>query len=238
VEKDLELDTTWDKVPGSNELELTPGVSWVCWKRLQLNLESPVGLQIPGHGATVGSLDDIGLGAQFLLYNNPYGPLDYLSVRGDVAPPTGNQSKDIGGTGSWALSLLPARRFTIMQQLPDLFISLQLSYMQDIRATAAAPGDRTVTKKAFVWNTALLQQYWDGRIRPVIELLGTTVAQAASHADEQTVVELAAGLWTAPFPDEHFLSPLSLGLGWKWPVVHRLDSELTGLLILEWSFGT
>jgi len=236
VEKNLELDSSWDKLPGSNEIELSPSASWVFWKRLELDLEIPVGVQIPDQGATVGSLDDIGVGAQFLLYNDPNGPLDFLSVRADVNPPTGSQSKDIGGTGSWMLSLMPARRFTIAQRLPDLFISVQLSYMQDIRPTGA--GDRAVTQKSFIWNTALLQQYWDGRVRPIFELLGTTVAQAATANDEETVVEIAAGLWIVPFPDDHLVSPLSIGLGWKWPVVNRLDSELTGLLILEWSFGT
>jgi hypothetical protein len=52
------------------------------------------------------------------------------------------------------------------------------------------------------------------------------------------VVELAAGMWLAPFPDDHFLSPLSIGLGLKWPVSGRLESELTGMLITEGSFGT
>ena len=92
-------------------------------------------------------------------------------------------------------------------------------------------------QKAFIWNTALAQQYFDGRIRPVLELLGTTVVDAADSADQRTVVELAAGMWTAPFPDDNPLSPLSIGLGWKWPVVHHLDSELTAVLIFEWSFG-
>src|SRR5262249_10548660 len=149
VEKNLELDSSWDKAPGTNEVGLTPGVSWVFWQQLELDLEIPVGVQIPNHGATVGSLDDIGVGAQWLLYNNPNGPLDYFSVRADVAPPTGSRSKDIGGTGSWALSLLPARRFTILQRLPDLFVSLQLSYAQDIRATTS--GNRSLTQKAFIW---------------------------------------------------------------------------------------
>lgn len=238
VEKNLELDASWDKSPGSNAIGLASGVSWVFWKRLELDLDIPVGVQIPQDGATVGSLDDVEVGAQFLLYNNPNGLLDYLSVRADAAAPTGNQSKNIGGTGSWTLSLLPARRFTIVERLPDVFVSLQLAYMQDIHATDAAPGEGSVRQKAFVWNTALLQQYWDGRIRPVLELLGTTVAQAADSGDEHTVVEIATGLWVVPFPDAHVLSALSIGMGWKWPVVRRLDSELTGLLILEWSFGT
>jgi hypothetical protein len=233
VEKNLELDTGWEKEPDGNGVELAPGVSWVFWQRLELDAEVPVGFQIPDHGATVGSVGDIGVGAQVLLCCGPEGFLDYFSVRAEVAAPSGSQAKDIGGDGSWSVSLLPARRFTIAQQLPDLMVQMQLAYAEDIRA---APSDEGVRQKAFLWNTAFAQQYWEGRIRPVFELLGTTVVDCADG--EGTVVELAAGMWLAPFPDNHTLSPLSIGLGWKWPVRGRLESELTGLLITEWSFGT
>ena len=89
-----------------------------------------------------------------------------------------------------------------------------------------------------LWNSAFAQQYLAGRIRPVFEVLGTTVVDAASTTDERTVVELAAGMWVAPFPDDHPLSPVSIGLGWKWPVRGLLEDTLTGVLIIEWSFGT
>src|SRR5262245_7563016 len=55
VEKNVELDSGWDRVPGSDGVELAPGVSWVFWKRLELDLEMPIGLAIPEHGPTVGS---------------------------------------------------------------------------------------------------------------------------------------------------------------------------------------
>src|SRR5262245_56711850 len=118
VETNLELDTTWDKLKDGNAVELAPGVSWVFWQQLELDAEIPVGVRIPDRGATVGSLADIALGAQWLLCCGPNGLLDYFSVRGDVAPPTGSRGKDIGGTGSWSVSLLPGRRFTIAQALP------------------------------------------------------------------------------------------------------------------------
>ena len=238
VEKNVELDSSWDRASGSNTIGLAPGVSWVFAKRLELDMEVPIDVRIPDHAATVGGFGDLGLGAQLLLCCQPNGPLDYFSVRADVAPPTGSLSKDIDGTGSWSVSLLPARRFTIAQRLPDLMVQMQLAYMQDLRATTAGSSDRDVRQKAVAWNVALAQQYWSGRIRPVFELLGTTVADAADVADERTVVELAAGMWTAPFPDDHLLSPVSIGLGWKWPVRGRLESTLTGVLIVEWSFGT
>src|SRR5262249_52184506 len=156
----------------------------------------------------------------------------------DVSPPTGSLKKDIDGTGSWTASLLPARRFTILQRLPDLFIDMQLAYTQDIRPTPTPANEPSVRQKTFLWNTAFLQQYLAGRIRPVFEVLGTTVVDARDPADERTVVELAAGMWVAPFPDDSLLSPLSIGFGWKWPVRGLLESTLNGLLIVEWTFGT
>ena len=237
MEKNLELDTTWDKTSTGNALEMAPGVSWVFAQRLELDAEVPFGLQIPRQGATVGSLGDIAFGAQLLLCCEPEGLLDYFSVRADVATPTGSVAKGIGGTGSWTVSVLPARRFTIAQQLPDLMVQMQLAYAEDIRASPAAAGDSNVRQKSFLWNTAFAQQYVEGRIRPVLELLGTTVVDAADPANQQTVVELAAGVWTAPFSDDSVLSPLSIGFGWKWPVVNRLESEITGVVIFEWSFG-
>lgn len=115
---------------------------------------------------------------------------------------------------------------------------MELAYEQDIRATTAMAGDSSVHQKRFVWNTALTQAYFDGRIRPVFEVLGTTIGDAADAADEGTVVELAGAAWIAPFSDDSLLSPVSIGLGWSWPVHGRLESELTGVLIVQWSWGT
>jgi hypothetical protein len=239
VEKNIELDTGWARAPGSNTVEFAPGVSWVFSKRLQLNIEVPTDLRIPDGAATIGAVGDLGLGAQLLLCCGPNGPLDYFSIRADVSPPTGSLKKQIDGTGSWSVSMLPARRFTILQRLPDLMVQMQLAYSQDIKPSEpSASTDRSVRQKAFLWNTAFAQQYLNGRIRPVFEVLGTTVVDAASAADERTVVELAAGMWVAPFPDDHPLSPVSVGMGWKWPVRGLLEDTLTGLLIIEWSFGT
>jgi hypothetical protein len=242
VEKNLELDTGWEKQDGGNGLEFSPGASWVFRQRLELDLEMPVGLQIPSRGATVGSLGDVAVGAQLLLCCEPNQLLDYFSLRLDVEAPTGSRSKDIGGTGSWSVSVLPGRLFTIAEQLPDLFVQAQISYAEQLRpddearATAADLSQSAPREKQVEWNVALAQQYLDGRLRPVFELLGTSIVDAVAGG-EGTIVELAAGLWTAPFPDDLWLSPVSIGLGWKWPVTSRRDSELTALLILEWSFG-
>jgi hypothetical protein len=31
---------------------------------------------------------------------------------------------------------------------------------------------------------------------------------------------------------------VSIELGWKWPVRGLLEDTLTGMLVIEWSFGT
>lgn len=78
----------------------------------------------------------------------------------------------------------------------------------------------------------------DGRIRPVVELLGTTVVDATIDEDEGTAVRLAGGVWVAPFRDEHWLCSVSIGLGWSFPVTRRRDSDVEGRLALQWSFGS
>jgi hypothetical protein len=243
IEKDLELDVGWEKQKGSDGIELSPGVTWVFAKRLELGLEIPVGLQIPDQGATVGSLGDVAAAAQVLLCCQSNWLLDYFSLRADVEAPTGSRSKDIGGTGSWSVSLLPGRLFTVLQELPDLFVQAELTYAQEIRPandekeTAAELGLPKTREKELDWNLAFVQPYLGGRLRPVFEVLGTSIVDAVTSGDEGTIVELAAGLWAAPFPDESRLSPLSLGMGWKWPVTRRKESQVTGLFVVEWSFG-
>lgn len=203
------------------------------WRTLELDVEVPVALHIPDQGATVGSFGDLGFAAQVQLCCKPDGPLAYLSLRGEVAAPTGSLEKETGGVGAWSASVLPARRFTIAESLPDLLVQVQLAYQQDIRAGAAG-----VRQKAFVWNIAFAQAYAEGRFRPVFEVLGTTLLEASDPADERSSVELPGGMWLAPFADEAPLSPLSFGIGVKWPVTRRLDSQVTGVLVAEWSFGT
>jgi hypothetical protein len=241
VERNLELDTLWEKRASSNGITLSPSFTWVFWKWRQLDLEVPAGIEIPRGGATVGSLGDVSTAAQAMLCCEPNQLLDYLSLRLEVEAPTGNRAKGIGGTGSWGVSVLPGRLFTVLESLPDLFVQAELGYgealrpSQDALDAAAASGGPAAREKAAVWNVAFAQQYLAGRLRPVFEMLGTSTI-AGAPGDEGTIVELASGMWVAPFPDEQWLSPVSIGLGWKWPVTSRRDTELTGLLILEWAF--
>jgi len=230
LEKNVELDTTWEHDADADRVELSPSVTWVFWKWLQLDLEIPTDIVVPDRGATVGSLDDVTLAVQTLLCCEPDRALDYLSLRLEVEAPTGDRAKDIGGDGAWSASVLPGRLLTIDESLPDLFVQMELGWSEALRSDAAGGSART---REVDWNLALAQQYLAGRLRPVVEMLGTSTVDGD---DLGTVVELAAGVWTAPFADEHWLSPVSVGLGWKWPVTGGADAELTGLFILEWAF--
>jgi len=229
LEKNLELDTTWEHGADENRVELSPSVTWVFWKWLQLDLEIPIDIVVPDRGPTVGSQDDVAVAVQTLLCCQPDQLLDYLSLRLEVEAPTGDRAKDVGGTGAWTASVLPGRLLTIDESLPDLFVQMELAWSEALRPAAGA-ASRT---RGVDWNVAFAQQYLAGRFRPVVEMLGTSTVDGD---DRGTLVELAAGVWTAPFADEHWLSPVSIGLGWKWPVTGGADTELTGLFILEWAF--
>ncbi len=49
-------------------------------------------------------------------------------------------------------------------------------------------------------------------------------------------MDLAVGLWTVPFADSNALSPLSIALGWRFPVTGRHEDEGEALLIFDWGF--
>jgi hypothetical protein len=243
IEKDLELDLGWARDAGSDAVEPTLGNTWVFRKWIETTLELPFAVLVPrADGAVVGGLSDVTLGLQLLLCCRPGQLLDYFSLRADVDAPTGSRSKNIGGTGGITVSVLPGRLVTILPSLPDLFLQVQLAYTQEIRptsdalATTARRGGHATRAKAVLWNVAGTQSYLAGRVRPVIELLGTSVVDAVDPEDQGAIVELAAGLWLAPFPDVHWLAPVSLGVGYRWPVTSLHDDLMAALLILEWAF--
>jgi hypothetical protein len=242
IEKDLELDVGWERDSGSNLVAPVLGNTWVFWNRLETSVDIPFGVRIPQHGPAAGGLSDVSFGLQLLVCCAPGKLLDYLSVRAEVEAPTGSRARDVGGTGSFTFSLLPGRLVTVTESLPDVFVQVQIAYTQAIRAsagdleTAARLGRPVVREKDFIWNLAFAQTYLDGRIRPVAEVLGTTVVDTVAPADEGTIVELAAGLWVAPFYDEHWLAPVSMGVGYRWPVTSRRDALMAALFIVEWAF--
>lgn len=242
VESHVELDVEWSKQSDGDTIELAPSGGWVVWDRLELGMEVPSDVVIPDHGPTVGDLADISFFAQGLLCCDQSPILDYLSLRAEIAPPTGNRSKDIGGDGEWSLSVLPGRYIPLIKPVPDVLAQIQFSYSQQFRLDkegeemAREPGVGKTLQKELEWNLAFVQQYLDGRLQPMFEVLGTTVVDAQVSDDEGTIVELGGGFWIAPHPDEHWLSGVSFGVGFKWPVTGRKEDQSVGLFIAQLSF--
>ncbi len=234
VQKDVELDV--DVVDGADDDTVTfrAGAAWAFADRYELSLDLPWTIRVPESGATVGGLDDVAVGTQAQLCCEPDGPLDFFSVAAQVDTPSGNRARGIGGDGAWRVSLLPARDVTVLASLPDLTLSGELTFERGIRH--AANDGRGPLHAEVDWNLALAQQYLEGRVRPVLEMLGTSVVEAPHRPDVGTEVDLAVGLWTVPFADSNALSPLSIALGWRFPVTGRHEDEGEALLIFDWGF--
>lgn len=241
LDQSVEFGVQWSKDRDSHEVEVAAGIEWIFWDRLELSLEFPIGINVPDQGATVADLSDVGFGTQVLLCCATHKPVDYLSVRAAVETPTGDRTKGIGGDGSWEVSLLPGRYFTVTDRLADVLAQLELGYAQQIRLdganleTARALGLATTLQKEFLWNFAVAQPYFGGVVQPVFEILGTTVVDALQDDDEGTIVELSAGFWLAPHAPEHFLSALSFGLGVTLPVTSLEQDQSVVVFVVEWA---
>jgi hypothetical protein len=232
VQKDVELDV--DVVDGDDDdtVTFTTGAAWAFDDRYELSLELPWIVRVPESGPTVGGLGDVAVGTQIQLCCEPDGPLDFFSIAAEVDTPTGDRARGLDGDGAWSVSLLPARDVTVLVSLPDLTLSGELTFARAIRH--AAGDGRGPLHAAVEWNLALAQQYLAGRLRPVLEMLGTSVVQAPHHADVGTAVDLAVGVWAFPFADDHPLSALGIALGWRFPVTGRHENDGEALLIFDW----
>ena len=239
----IELGAQWSDESDGNAVEVAAALEYIVWKRLEVDVEVPVGINIPNHGDTEADLSDIDFAVQALLCCDNGTILDFFSIRASVAAPTGNRSKGIGGDGSWEISVLPGRYFTIVPQLPALLTQLQLSYTQEIRLddeereTASEFGLSKSREKSFLWNLAFAQPYFDGLLKPVFEILGTTIVDDVSDDDEGTIVELGGGLWLAPHAESRWLRSLSYRIGFKWPATSRKEDHAVGVFVLEWDLN-
>jgi len=241
IENNAELDTDFEGADDGGSLEISGEVNWVFFERLQLGVAVPVGINFPDDGQTVAALSDVEFSAQVLLCCETGWPLDYLSLRGEVAPPTGSRSKDIGGDGSFGFSVLAGRLYSLTESLPDLGVQVQVGYEQQIRLTdeqreTARDEDLSHTReKDLIWNLALTQNYSDWHIQPVFEVLGTSTVDGLQSSDEGTIVELGGGFWWTPFPGGRGIENFNIGVGAKGPVTTRNDSNFTALLVFDWS---
>ena len=241
IENNAELDTEFEGADDGDGLEVSGEVNWVFVDRLQLGISVPVGVNFPDDGQTVASLSDVEFSAQVLVCCESGWPLDFLSLRGEVAAPTGSRSKDIGGDGSFGFSVLAGRLFPLTESLPDLGVQLQVGYEQQIRLddeqrdTARDEDLSRTREKDVIWNLALTQNYSQWGIQPVFEVLGTSTVDGLQNKDEGTIVEVGGGFWWTPFPGGQGIENFNIGVGAKGPVTTRNDSNFTALLVFDWS---
>ena len=240
IENNAELDSTFEEADEADSLEFSGEFNWIFLKRLQLGIEVPVGINFPEDSQTTASLADVEFSAQILLCCESGWPLDFLSFRTEVAPPTGSRAKDIGGDGSFGFSLLAGRLFPLTAGVPDLGVQIEAGYEQQIRLDdeqleTAREFDLSRTReKEVIWNLALSQNYSQWRIQPVFEVLGTSTVDALQSSDEGTIVELGGGFWWTPFADGRGLKNFDIAVGAKGPVTSRNDSNFTAIVIFDW----
>lgn len=243
MERNLELDVGVVGGDGGDDLQETSlGGTWVFWRRLQLGVELPYDVVLPEQGRARAGLSDVGFSTQVLLCCDERLGWRFVSLRGEVAAPTGNLRRGTGGNGAFGFSLLAGNGFTTREDWEDLGVQVQLGYAQEIapdddeRDAARFSGMPNVREKDLVFNVAFTQPLFGRRLTPVVEILGTSVLDAVDPGAEGIRVELGVGFWAAPFADASPLSAASFALGWRWPVTDRRESRGAALAIFEWAF--
>ena len=90
--------------------------------------------------------------------------------------------------------------------------------------------------KRVVWNLALVQPFFGGRLQLSLEALGASVVDGLAMDDEGSSLQLGAGFWVVPFGDDHSLSNLNIGVGGRVPVTTRREDRGGAMLIFEFAF--
>jgi hypothetical protein len=241
IERNVELDVGGVFGGDANELDLTLGATWTWADRFQLGIEIPGAVRFPEHAPTEAAFGDVGVSGQLVLCCDEASGFTFVSVRAELAAPTGDRAKAIGGTGGFGFALLGAYGLTVVEAWEDLGIQVELAYEQEIRPSdeereaASARGRGVGTEKSLLWNVAVTQPFFGRRVTPVFEMLGTTTLDSVVPGEQGSGVELGVGVWLAPF-DRGPLSPASFAAGYRFPVTQHSGDDGTALLIFEWSF--
>ena len=238
LESEIEVEAGFDDKETESETEIGLGASWVFLDRLQLGVELPIGIRNPDAGDTEHSIADIEFSAKYLVYKAPKNRL-ILSLGAEVAAPTGDEKKEIGSTGEWALFIF-AGTAVPLPGLPDLGIHLQFGWEQQIRLTdeqkeeAEELGVGRIREKEVIWRLAFNMKLLDGVLSPSFELLGKTIVDAIEAEEKGTIVEIGGGFWLVPFGERSALGPLAFGAGAKGPVTDRKESNYSMLFIAKY----
>jgi len=241
LEKELELDIGIDNSDDDHSLELGLELDWVFFERLELGAEVPYVFLFPDGESSTSAFSDIGLSATALICcTTPYTPF-YLSLRGGIDLPTGDEDKGIGGTGEWGFSLNTSYFFPV-EDISLWGIQLQLAYAQQLKfsdeqkSLANTLDINKTHSKDIIWNAAFSQEYFNGRFAPIFEFLGTSTVDAMQSDDEGTILELGFGFWVSPFSDTSPFNAINLGAAAKFPVTERKETTSSFLFVISYGF--
>lgn len=241
LEKELEFSVGNDNSKEDHSLELGLEFDWVFFERIQLGVEVPYVFLFPDGQDSTSAFSDIGLSTQVLLCCTSPTTSYYLSLRGELALPTGDEDKGIEGSGEWGFSLNAAYFFGV-GDISLWGIQLQLAYAQQLkfsdeqRSLANMLNINKTHNKDIIWNGAYTQEYFNGRLSPVFEVLGTSTVDAMQSEDEGTIVELGFGFWLSPFSDTSQLNAVNLGVAAKFPVTEREETSSSFLFVATYGF--
>lgn len=242
LEKTLEFDVGIENQDMEKSVEIDIIGSWIFANRLELGLGIPFEYHNPDDEDSVFNLSDLGISAQLLICCPSFNDLLFISLIGNFLFPTGDQNKNIGGTGEWGFSLNSGYFFNVAD-IAYFGLQLEIAYSQQLRLTdeqkqmADMLGISRTREKDVIWNLALTQQYINNRLTPVIELLGTSIVDALDREEEGTILELGFGIWVIPFSDKSVLNAIGLGAGVKFPITEREASSSSYLFRARYDFN-
>ncbi|MFQ5694072.1 MAG: hypothetical protein ACE5IM_13655, partial [Nitrospinota bacterium] len=169
LENEITIEVEFENKETVDETALAFTGSWIILPRLQVGMEIPVGFRDPEVGESTHDLSDIEFSGKFLI-PHPLEERLILSTGFDLAVPSGDGDKQIGGKGEWALSVNAGTAIPLSNLggefagAPDLGVHFEFGYAQQIQLTdpqvaeAKELGVEDVLEKEVIWRLAFNSQ--------------------------------------------------------------------------------
>ncbi len=236
VEREVEFGAMLEGFNKKRTLEFSAGLSWTFTEDWQVGVEVPFGVVLPTNGDKDRyGLSDVEFSTKYVLLRSVDGDF-LLSLAGDIAPPTGSRSKDIGGTGEWGVSLLssagiPLGDGLVLGLFGEIGYGQQIRVSRDAREEAEEMEIGPTREKEFIFRAAATLPLADGKFVPTLELIGTRILDATNPAEQGTIVEIGGGFWWSPFKGD--LEGLTIGIAAKGPVTNRREGNYSVLFVAK-----
>ena len=237
-ESEVEFEVGYDNSDSEDEIELGLGISRKFMDKFQFGVELPFVIRNPDDDSTVSDLGDVEFSALWQLseLDEKTGRGFSFALLGEVAAPTGDEGKEIGGTGSWGIFGTGGFLVPLDSDDMEMGVQFQFGYEQQIdltdeqREEALELGVSAVREKELIWGVALNTKL--GALVPTFEVVGRTVLDAIDEDEEGTIVEVGGGVWWEP-PTNSLFDGLVFGLAAKGPVTGMKESNYTVLFVVK-----